>query len=116
MRLRALRRMGSIECSHSNYIRTQAMSTINALHPLKIIPIGNSRGVRLPQALLRRYGMADKITLEERPEGLLLRGSASGKVSLKETFTEMAREHASGGDDWSDLDALASDGLDKLKW
>ena len=92
------------------------MPTSPTMHPLKIIAIGNSRGVRLPQALLRRYGMADQITLEERPEGLLLRGSASGKVSLKQTFTEMAREQASGVEDWSDLDGLASDGLDRVKW
>ena len=92
------------------------MSAIIALHPLKIIPIGNSRGVRLPQALLRRYGMANMITLEERPEGLLLRGSTSGKMSLKETFTEMAREQAADREEWSGLDSLASDGLDQLKW
>ena len=92
------------------------MSTSASVHPLKIIPIGNSRGVRLPQALLRRYGMVDKIMVEERPEGLLLRGSTCGKVSLRETFTEMAREQAADREEWSDLDALASDGLDKLKW
>ena len=92
------------------------MPTSTTMHPLKIIAIGNSRGVRLPQALLRRYGMADQITLEERPEGLLLRGSATGKASLKQTFTEMAREQASGAEDWSDLDRLASDGLDRVKW
>ena len=92
------------------------MPTSTTMRPLKIIAIGNSRGVRLPQALLRRYGMADQITLEERPEGLLLRGSVSGKVSLKQTFTEMAREQASGAEDWSDLDRLASDGLNRVKW
>ena len=92
------------------------MPTSTTMRPLKIIAIGNSRGVRLPQALLRRYGMADQITLEERPEGLLLRGSATGKASLKQTFTEMAREQASGAEDWSDLDRLASDGLDRVKW
>ena len=86
------------------------------LHPLKIIAIGNSRGVRLPQALLRRYGIADQITLEERPEGLLLRGSVSAKASLKQTFTEMAREQASGQEQWSDLDQAAGDGLDGVKW
>ena len=92
------------------------MPTSTTMRPLKIIAIGNSRGVRLPQALLRRYGMADQITLEERPEGLLLRGSVSGKASLKQTFTEMAREQASGAEDWSDLDRLASDGLNRVKW
>ena len=87
-----------------------------SLQPLKLIAIGNSRGVRLPQALLRRYGMADQITLEERPEGLLLRGTTSIKASLKQTFAEMAREQAAGAEDWSDLDALASDGLETVKW
>lgn len=86
------------------------------VHPAKIIAIGNSRGIRLPQALLRRYGMADQITLEERPEGLLLRGTASAKASLKQTFTEMAREQAAGAEDWSDLDGAAADGLDRVKW
>ena len=92
------------------------MATSTFMHPLKIIAIGNSRGVRLPQALLRRYGMADQITLEERPEGLLLRGSVSGKASLKQTFTEMAREQIAGTEDWSDMDVLASDGMDSVKW
>ncbi len=92
------------------------MSALRTVHPLKIVAIGNSRGVRLPQALLRRYGMADHVTLEERPEGLLLRGSVSGKVSLKQTFIEMAREQAGGMEDWSELDALASDGLNSVKW
>jgi antitoxin MazE len=92
------------------------MSASTTVHPLKIIAIGNSRGVRLPQALLRRYGMAEQITLEERPEGLLLRGSVSAKASLKQTFTEMAREQAAGTEDWSDLDGAVSDGLDGVKW
>lgn len=92
------------------------MQTNNTVHPTKIIPIGNSRGIRLPQALLRRYGITDQVTLEERPEGLLLRGTASAKVSLKQTFTEMAREQAAGAEDWSDLDKAAADGLENVKW
>ena len=83
---------------------------------LKLIAIGNSRGVRLPQALLRRYGMTDQITVEQRPEGLLLRGTASAKLSLKQTFAEMAREQAAGKEDWSDFDNTAADGLDRVTW
>ena len=83
---------------------------------LKLIAIGNSRGVRLPQALLRRYGMTDQITVEQRPEGLLLRGTASPKFSLKQTFAEMAREQVAGKEDWSDFDNAAGDGLDRVKW
>ena len=82
------------------------MAVSASIRPLKIVAIGNSRGVRLPQSLLRRYGMADQVMLEERPDGLLLRGSASGKASLKQTFTQMAREQATGAEDWRDLDRV----------
>ena len=92
------------------------MQTNSTVHPTKIIAIGNSRGIRLPQALLRRYSITDQVTLEELPEGLLLRGTASAKVSLKQTFTEMAREQAAGAEDWRDLDKAVADGLDNVKW
>ena len=92
------------------------MTTPAVVRPLKIIAIGNSRGVRLTQALLRRYGMAEQIILEELPDGLMLRGAGSGKASLKQTFSEMAREQAAGVEDWSDLDALVPDGMDGVKW
>ena len=92
------------------------MTVSASIRPLKIVAIGNSRGVRLPQSLLRRYGMADHVMLEERPDGLLLRGSASRKASLKQTFTEMAREQATGAEDWHDLDRISCDGLHRLKW
>ena len=92
------------------------MTTPAVVRPLKIIAIGNSRGVRLPQALLRRYGMAEQIILEELPDGLMLRGTGSGKASLRQTFSDMAREQAAGVEDWSDLDALVPDGMDGVKW
>ena len=92
------------------------MTTPAVVRPLKIIAIGNSRGVRLPQALLRRYGMAEQIILEELPDGLMLRGAGSCKASLRQTFSDMAREQAAGVEDWSDLDALVPDGMDGVKW
>ena len=92
------------------------MTTPATVRPLKIIAIGNSQGVRLPQALLRRYGMAEQIVLEELPDGLMLRSTGSGKASLRQTFSEMAREQAVGVEDWSDLDGVESDGIDGVKW
>ena len=92
------------------------MSTSSLSYPLKIVAIGNSRGIRLPQVLLRRYGVGEQVMVEERPEGFLLRGDSAGKASLKQTFTEMAREQAAGREDWSDLEAAAADGLDAIKW
>jgi antitoxin MazE len=81
---------------------------------LKVTRIGNSRGVRLPAALLRRYRIGAIVTLEERSEGILLRptGPAVEKLSWEDT----AREMAAGGEDWSTWDAVSSDGLADVPW
>ena len=50
---------------------------------LKVARIGNSRGVRLPAASLRRYRIGDTVLMEELSEGILLRptGTAVKKLS-----------------------------------
>lgn len=87
---------------------TSVPETIN----LKIVPIGNSLGVRLSRPLLHKYGIEHSIVAEQRPEGILLRGSGRSKATLEQTFTEMAAAQ----EDWNDLDASVADGLDKLVW
>ena len=75
---------------------------------LKIIPIGNSRGVRLPKAIIERYAITDTIVLEAHEEGLMFRNKHDKRLSWENTFKEMARER----EDWSDLDATVADGFD----
>ena len=80
---------------------------------LKVVPIGNSRGVRLPKAVLDKYAIRDAVVVEEREEGLLLRSKQDKRLSWEDTYKEMARER----EDWSDLDAAVADGLDpEEKW
>ena len=79
---------------------------------IKLVPVGNSRGVRLPRELLRKYSIADTLVVEERPDGILLRGNRQDKVSLEQTFAEMAAAQ----EDWSDMDGARSDGLNTLPW
>jgi len=75
--------------------------------------IGNSRGVRLPKAVLDKYAIRDAVVVEEREEGLLLRSKQDKRLSWEDTYKEMARER----EDWSDLDATVADGLDpEEKW
>ncbi len=87
-----------------------------ALHPqtinLKLVPIGNSLGVRLSRPLLSKYGMEGAVIAEQRPEGILLRGANNSKATLEQTFTEMAAAQ----ENWDDFDAVSNDGLDKLVW
>lgn len=81
---------------------------------LKVARIGNSRGVRLPAATLKRYGIGATLVMEERSDGILLRrlGPAVEKLSWEET----ARAMAETAEDWSAFDALDGEGLDELPW
>ena len=101
---------------YSDYMTTRRRSpgkrrSADALE-LKVVRIGNSRGVRLPKAVLDRYAIRDAVVVEQREEGLLLRSTGDRRLSWDETFKAMA--HAR--EDWSDLDGTLHDGLDREPW
>jgi antitoxin component of MazEF toxin-antitoxin module len=80
---------------------------------VRLVRIGNSRGIRIPQELLRVYGLQEgaELELEERREGILLsvqRGSR-GLLPWKVAYQEMAAESAEA-EEWSEWDATAGDG------
>jgi antitoxin component of MazEF toxin-antitoxin module len=81
---------------------------------LKVTRIGNSRGVRLPADLLKRYRIGSLVMMEEKSEGILLRptGNAVEKLSWKDTAMEMA----SSGEEWGDWDSASSDGMSSIPW
>lgn len=85
-----------------------------AIVKLKVARIGNSRGVRLPAASLRRYRIGDVVLMEERSDGILLR--PTGPVVEKLSWEGTAREMAASGEDWSAWEATALDGLDGVPW
>ncbi|MCY3666082.1 MAG: AbrB/MazE/SpoVT family DNA-binding domain-containing protein [Gemmatimonadetes bacterium] len=75
---------------------------------VKLIDIGNSKGIRLPKVLLQKYGWGDSLVLEETEEGIFLYSNEKNKLSWKETYRAMAADR----EDWSDLDTTIADGLD----
>lgn len=81
---------------------------------LKVARIGNSRGVRLPAASLRRYRIGETVVMEERGEGILLR--PTGPMVEKLSWDDTAREMAASREDWIAWDTVAADGLDDLPW
>jgi len=89
-------------------VRSYPMKKNPSKVELKVVPIGNSRGVRLPKAVLEAYAIKDTLVLEARDEGLLLRAAKDKRMSWEETFRDMAREK----EDWSDLDATVADGIE----
>jgi len=75
---------------------------------IKLVPIGNSKGVRIPKALLQKYGFNNSLLLEETDRGLLLRKKDNNKLSWEDTYKAMANEK----EDWDEFDATLLDGLE----
>ena len=85
-----------------------ALHQPSSTREVKLIAIGNSRGIRLPKELLDKYGWGDRLVLEELEEGIVLRGNEMSHLSWEETYRAMAAE----SEDWSDLDITMGDGVD----
>jgi mRNA interferase MazF len=81
---------------------------------LKITRIGNSRGVRVPAPTLRRYGIGAAVVMEERSDGILLRPAGLSSAML--SWSDTAREMALSGEDWSEWEVAAADGLAAYPW
>ena len=79
----------------------------------RLIRIGNSKGIRIPQKMLRLYQLKEGtlLGLEERQDGILIHRLADDedKVPWEVAYREMAAESAENGE-WADWDAVAGDG------
>ncbi len=84
------------------------MNEPSYIREAKLIRIGNSKGIRLPKALLDKYGWADRLTLEELEGSVVLKGKDTQNLSWEQTCRAMAAER----EDWSDFDSAIADGLD----
>ena len=62
----------------------------------RIVKIGNSRGVRLPKALLEQAGLGEEVCLDARDGEIVIRARTAHP---REGWQAMAREmHAAGED------------------
>jgi len=57
---------------------------------LKVTRIGNSKGIRLPAELIRRFGFSESLVAEVHEDGLLLEPKKRIKLFWEETAHEMA--------------------------
>jgi antitoxin component of MazEF toxin-antitoxin module len=78
---------------------------------LNVTRIGNSRGIRLPAEVLRRYRVGDVLVMEQRLDEIVLRPKPARRQKL--TWTETYSQMAEGEEDWSDWEA-APEGLRHL--
>ncbi len=76
---------------------------------LPVVRIGNSRGVRLPAELLRRYRIGDAVRIETLPDAILLRPDRQRARKL--TWEETYRQMAAAKEDWAVWETVTADGL-----
>ncbi|MGR3174669.1 MAG: AbrB/MazE/SpoVT family DNA-binding domain-containing protein [Candidatus Scalindua sp.] len=76
---------------------------------IKLIPIGNSKGIRLPKKILQKYGFSESVVLEEKEDGVLIHRKKDEKLAWEETFKSMSEER----ENWNDLVVTLLDGLEE---
>jgi antitoxin MazE len=85
------------------------MSKTTRSQTIKLVPIGNSKGIRIPKSILQKYAFSDSLILEETDRGLLLRKPNDEKLSWEDTYRAMAAED----ENWADFDVALLDGLEE---
>ncbi|MEI6345579.1 MAG: AbrB/MazE/SpoVT family DNA-binding domain-containing protein [Verrucomicrobiota bacterium] len=78
---------------------------------LKLVPIGNSKGIRIPAEIIRRYHLGELIRLEEMADGIMLKSASVQKLSFAEAAEEMAKEKEGASEFLLWEESFASDGL-----
>lgn len=62
---------------------------------LSVVSIGNSRGIRIPKAILDKYQIKDSVDVEMRDDALVLKPVRNPRDGWEEAFRQM---HQNGDD------------------
>ena len=78
-----------------------------------VVRIGNSRGIRIPKALLEQCRFGSTVELEVHQGQLIVKPAARPRSGWEEAFKEMAQR---GDDLLLDRDSLPSTRWDETEW
>ena len=79
----------------------------------KLIAIGNSRGIRLPKAVVEQCGLRNDIELEIKSDHLIVRSPKSVRAGWDEAFAKMG---ARGDDRLLDVTKHITNEWDQTEW
>jgi antitoxin MazE len=79
----------------------------------RIVPIGNSQGIRIPKVLLEQVGLRGEVELSVDGDSLVIRPAASPRAGWAHAFQEMARR---GDDALLDPEPTAPNQWDEDEW
>ncbi len=68
----------------------QRLSNYFVVMLTKIVPIGNSRGIRIPKAMLDHCGFGEEVELQTKNGALILRPVNTPRAGWAEAFIGMA--------------------------
>lgn len=78
-----------------------------------IVPIGNSRGIRLPKTVLAQCGLEDQAELQVQDGQIVIRALQRPRSGWEEVYAEM---HKRGEDALLDADADSGSDWDRREW
>jgi antitoxin MazE len=79
----------------------------------KIVPIGNSRGIRIPKTMLENCGFGEKVELQAKGSTLVLRPIKATRTGWASAFSRM---DAAGDDRLVHEDAPTATKFDVEEW
>ncbi|MDE6734085.1 MAG: AbrB/MazE/SpoVT family DNA-binding domain-containing protein [Desulfovibrio sp.] len=83
---------------------------------IPLVPIGNSRGIRLPKALIAQCGFGDMVSLTVTDAGLLLSPVKQDRAAWEEALLAVpAAERAADAREFAEFGQLDS-GFDAAEW
>jgi antitoxin MazE len=88
-------------CNYNVIMSTRPTSTPKTI--AKLTKIGNSRGVRLPKALIEQAGLKDEVELIARDGEILIANHRKPREGWEESFEGMAEDMTA--EDWAWVDA-----------
>jgi antitoxin MazE len=79
---------------------------------IKLINIGNSKGLRLSKALIQQYNITEDIQLELKEDGILLKPLTKPRIGWSEQFEKAVKPIEQQEKNWME----ARNRFDKEEW
>ena len=81
---------------------------------IKLIQIGNSKGLRLPKNVIEKYNLKEELEILETDEGILIKPVSEVRQGWEAQFKQ-ANATGVADDDFSDMMNATND-FDKVEW
>jgi antitoxin MazE len=79
---------------------------------LKVIDIGNSKGIRFPQALIQQYNLTTEINVELKKDGIMITPTQKPRSGWEEQFKLATSKISSEEKSWMDT----GNSFDEEEW